>query len=83
MMEYFACRSPAVAWNLPRPTVTADHCAKSGVHTYAGVDEIMHVASGDTRSVSHPRQPFGGRSVDYRHYFRGLAASPGVAPGRR
>jgi transposase len=26
--------------------------------------------------ITHPRQPFGGRSVDYRHYLRALAIKP-------
>ena len=32
--------------------------------------------TGDDRVVVHPRQPFGGRSVDYRHYIRELAHKP-------
>jgi len=50
--------------------------ARRDVTAYAGVDEITLIATGDTRSVSHPRQPFGGRSVDYRHYLRELARKP-------
>src|SRR5690349_16485587 len=41
-----------------------------------GVDDVVLVATGDARVVSHPRQPFGGRSVDYRHYLRELARKP-------
>jgi transposase len=50
--------------------------ARRDVTVYAGVDEITFVFSGDQRIVVHPRQPFGGRSVDYRHYLRELAHKP-------
>jgi transposase len=50
--------------------------ARSDVTIYASVDEITIVAAGDTRVVVHPRQSFGGRSVDYRHYIRELAHKP-------
>src|SRR5690348_15257807 len=42
----------------------------------AGVDDVVLVATGDSRVVSHPRQRFGGRSLDYRHYLRELARKP-------
>lgn len=50
--------------------------ARGDVTVYAGVDEITIVARGDDRVVVHPRQRFGGRSVDYRHYLRELAHKP-------
>lgn len=50
--------------------------ARREITAYAGVDEITLVISGDKRVVVHPRQPFGGRSVDYRHYLRELAHKP-------
>jgi len=50
--------------------------ARGDVTVYAGVDEVTIVARGDDRVVVHPRQPFGGRSVDYRHYLRELAHKP-------
>jgi len=50
--------------------------ARGSVTVYAGVDEITIVAAGDTRVVVHPRQPFGKRSIDYRHYLRELAHKP-------
>lgn len=50
--------------------------ARRDVTVYSGVDDITLVASGDERVVVHPRQPFGGRSVDYRHYIRELAHKP-------
>lgn len=50
--------------------------ARREVTVYAGVDEITLVISGDERVVVHPRQAFGGRSVDYRHYIRELAHKP-------
>ena len=46
------------------------------VTVYAGVDQIELVFAGDKRTVVHPRQRFGGRSVDYRHYIRELAHKP-------
>jgi transposase len=45
------------------------------VRAYVGVDEVVVVGSDGLRVV-HPRQPFGGRSVDYRHYLRELARKP-------
>ena len=45
------------------------------VTAYVGVDEVELVGPGGVRVV-HPRQPFGGRSVDYRHYIRELARKP-------
>jgi hypothetical protein len=50
--------------------------ARRDVTVYAGVDEVTILAPGDARIVVHPRQPFGGRSVDYRHYLRELAHKP-------
>lgn len=50
--------------------------ARRDVTVYAGVDEITIAVTGDDRVVVHPRQPFGGRSVDYRHYIRELAHKP-------
>jgi hypothetical protein len=45
------------------------------VTIYAGVDQIAIVGPAGERVV-HPRQPFGGRSVDYRHYLHELARKP-------
>jgi len=45
------------------------------VRVYAGVDEIELVGP-DGRRVIHPRQPFGGKGIDYRHYLRELARKP-------
>ncbi len=50
--------------------------AGADVTVYAGVDEITIVSTSDERVVVHPRQRFGGRSVDYRHYLRELAHKP-------
>jgi hypothetical protein len=50
--------------------------ARTEVTVYAGVDEIELRSAADQRVVVHPRQPFGGRSVDYRHYLRELAHKP-------
>lgn len=50
--------------------------ARRDVTVYAGVDDITITAAGDDRMVVHPRQRFGGRSVDYRHYIRELAHKP-------
>jgi hypothetical protein len=41
---------------------------------YVGVEEIEIVCRGE--SVTHHRQPFGGRSIRYRHYLRELAPKP-------
>ena len=50
--------------------------ARLDVTVYAGVDDIELVRAGDQRTVVHPRQKFGGRAVDYRHYLRELAHKP-------
>lgn len=50
--------------------------ARAEVTVYAGIDEIAIRSPIDEREVVHPRQPFGGRSVDYRHYLRELARKP-------
>ena len=50
--------------------------ARAEVTAYAGVDEIVIRSALDAREVVHPRQPFGGRSVDFRHYLRELAHKP-------
>jgi transposase len=50
--------------------------ARREVTAYAGIDEVTLVTTSDARVVSHPRQRFGGRSVDYRHYLRELARKP-------
>jgi hypothetical protein len=49
--------------------------ARLAVKAYVGVDEIEVVGS-DGRVVVHPRQPCGGRSIDYRHYLPELARKP-------
>ena len=48
---------------------------KLSVKAYVGVDEI-EIVGPDRRVVLHPRQPFGGRSIDYRHYIPELAKKP-------
>ena len=45
------------------------------VTAYVGVHEV-EVVGPDGRHVCHPRQRFGRRSVDYRHYVRELARRP-------
>jgi transposase len=50
--------------------------ARTDVTAYAGVDEITIVSAVDKQVVVHPRQRFGTRCVDYRHYFRELAQKP-------
>jgi transposase len=49
--------------------------AQLGVKAFVGVDEV-EVVGPDGRVVVHPRQPFGGRAVDYRHYLPELAKKP-------
>ena len=48
---------------------------KLPVKAFVGVDEV-EIVGPDGRVVVHPRQPFGGRSVDYRHYLPELAKKP-------
>ncbi len=51
-------------------------CAWAGleVTAYIGVDTVDLV--GPSGTATHARQPFGGRSVDYRHYLSELARKP-------
>jgi transposase len=49
--------------------------AQLAVRAYVGVDEV-EIVGADGRAVVHARQPFGGRSVDYRHYLPELARKP-------
>lgn len=49
--------------------------AKLDVKVWAGVDEI-EIVGPDGRAVVHPRQPVGGKSIDYRHYLPELARKP-------
>ena len=48
---------------------------KLPVKAFVGVDEV-EIIGPDGRAVVHPRQPFGGRAVDYRHYLSELAKKP-------
>ncbi len=48
---------------------------KLPVKAFVGVDEV-EIVGPDGRVVVHPRQPFGGRSIDYRHYLPELAKKP-------
>jgi hypothetical protein len=45
------------------------------VRAYVGVDDV-DIVGPDGVHVIHRRQPFGGRSIDYRHYVRELARKP-------
>jgi transposase len=45
------------------------------VTAYVGVDKVALVGPDRVR-VTHTRQPFGGRAVDYRHYVHELARKP-------
>lgn len=54
-------------------------CAWAGleVTAYVGVDTVEIVGrDGADRTIVHPRQPFGGRAIDYRHYLPELARKP-------
>jgi transposase len=53
------------------PCVWADR----DVTAYVGVDTV-EIELPDRSRVSHPRQPFGGRSIDYLHYLPELARKP-------
>lgn len=48
--------------------------ARLDATAYVGVEEVQLVCRGET--VTHHRQPFGGRSIRYRHYLRELAVKP-------
>jgi transposase len=42
---------------------------------WVGATTVTIVGRDGTR-ITHPRQPFGGRAIDYRHYLRALATKP-------
>lgn len=50
------------------------HWARLEATAYVGVEEVAIVCRGE--SVTHPRQPFGSRSIRYRHYLPELATKP-------
>ena len=50
------------------------HWARLEATAYVGVDEVSIVCRG--QEVTHPRQGFGGRRVNYRHYLPELARKP-------
>ena len=50
------------------------HWARLDATAYVGVDEVSIVCRGE--DVTHPRQRFGGRRVNYRHYLPELARKP-------
>ena len=50
------------------------HWARLEATAYVGVDEVSIVCRGE--EVTHPRQGFGGRRVNYRHYLPELARKP-------
>jgi len=49
--------------------------ASLDLSAWVGVTTVTIVGRTGER-ITHPRQPFGGRSIDYRHYLRALATKP-------
>jgi transposase len=49
--------------------------ASLDLSAWVGTTTVTIVGRSGER-ITHPRQPFGGRSVDYRHYLRALAIKP-------
>jgi hypothetical protein len=66
-----------------RSLVKLDGAAYSVWSTWAGLDVTVYLdvdetvlVSPDGSRVVHPRQPFGGRAIDYRHYIHEFARKP-------
>jgi hypothetical protein len=66
-----------------RALVRVDGATYSVPDAWAGLDvtvkvgaERIEVVGPGGRSIPHPRQRFGGRSIDYRHYLRTLSEKP-------
>jgi transposase len=78
----FVARQTQVASVTRRSLVTLEGAVYSVPCAWAGLDVTALVGPedvafvGPTHAVLHPRQRFGGRSVDYRHYLRELARKP-------
>ncbi len=80
-----AFRAAAVRWVRvsPRALVKVAGAQYSVPSAWAGLEvtaylgpDAVEVVGSDGMTVRHPRQPFGGRAVDYRHYLRELARKP-------
>lgn len=80
----FRARAPYAVGASRRSLVTIEGASYSVPCEWAGLDVTAYVGAEDVEivgpkgssAVAHPRQRFGGRSIDYRHYVRELARKP-------
>jgi transposase len=80
----FRARAPYAIGASRRSLVTVEGASYSVPCEWAGLDVTAYVGAEDVEiigpkgssAVTHPRQRFGGRSIDYRHYLRELARKP-------
>jgi len=78
----FRATAVRVAVASRRSLVKVDGAVYSAPETWAGLELVAHVGPdkveivGPDGRVVHPRQRFGGRSIDYRHYVRELSRKP-------
>jgi len=79
----FAPEATTVATVSPRALVRLEGVVYSVPCRWAGLDLIVHVGATtvtivgrDGTRIVHPRQRFGHRSIDYRHYLSELARKP-------
>lgn len=80
----FRARAPYAVSASRRSLVTVEGASYSVPCEWAGLEVMAYVGAEDVEivgpkgcaSVTHPRQRFAGRSIDYRHYVRELARKP-------
>jgi transposase len=79
----FAPEATTFATVSPRALVRLEGAAYSVWTRWVGLDLIVRIGATavtvvgrDGVCVTHPRQPFGERSIDYRHYLAELARKP-------
>lgn len=79
----FVAEATTLATVTPRALVRLEGAVYSVWTRWAGLDLVVRVGPStvtivgrDGTHVQHPRQRFGGRSIDYRHYLAELARKP-------
>jgi hypothetical protein len=81
--EPFVAEATTVATVTPRALVRAEGAYYSVPCRWAGLDLVVRIGAAtvtivgrDGTRITHPRQRFGQRSIDYRHYVPELARKP-------
>jgi hypothetical protein len=81
--ESFVAEATTIATVTPRALVRVEGAAYSVPCRWAGLDLVVRIGATtvtivgrDGTQIGHPRQRFGQRSIDYRHYLPELARKP-------